>query len=245
MSTAEALHDSELHIVEQSETVEGRLSRLWLIEGGAGTEEAPDAGQAAPPVTPSKRQQLEWFAAVREEITNLAGNDDWGDDAVARRLLLRLFLLEQAVSADDGNDAEWHVREHATVMVDLLKLMQRRIEHADLDKPTEAAKFVAGTLADLDDREIAPLLGVDPKTVANWRQGKVGAVRKNPDRVVLVAQLLYELRSSWTSRGLLMWFSSEHPQLGRPPIELMAEDLGRHAETLRSLARAERGQLGA
>jgi hypothetical protein len=245
MSTAEALHASELHIVEQSESVEGRLSRLWVIEGGAGTEAAPEADRPAAPASPSRRQQLEWFATVREEITTLAGNDDWSDDAVARKLLLRLFLLEQAVSADDGDDAEWHVREHVTVMVDLLKLMQRRIEHADLDKPTEAAKFVASTLSDLDDREIAPLLGVDPKTVANWREGKVGAVRKNPDRVVLVAQLLYELRSSWTSRGLLMWFSSEHPQLGRPPIELMAEDLGRHAETLRSLARAERGQLGA
>jgi hypothetical protein len=245
MSIAEAFHDSELQIVEQSETVEGRLSGLWVIEGGAGRDTGPEAGRPASSVSASKRQQLEWFAAVREEITTLAGNDDWGDDAVARKLLLRLFLLEQAVSADDGHDGEWRVREHATVMVDLLKLMQRRIEHADLDKPTEAAKFVAETLSDLDDREIAPLLGVDPKTVSNWRQGKVAAVRKNPDRVVLVAQLLYELRSSWTSRGLLMWFSSEHPALGRPPIELMGEDLGRHAETLRSLARAERGQLGA
>jgi hypothetical protein len=236
MSTAEALHATGLHIVGQSEQAEGRLARLWVIDGG---------GEGSEPVSRSKREQLAWFASVREEITSLAGNEDWNDDAVARRLLLRLFLLEQAVSADDGHDGDWHVREHVTVMVDLLKLMQRRIEHADLDQPTEAAKFVASTLSDLDDREIAPLLGVDPKTVANWRGGKVAAVRKHPDRVVLVAQLLYELRSSWTSRGLLMWFSSEHPQLGRPPIELMDEDLGRHAETLRSLARAERGQLGA
>jgi hypothetical protein len=236
MSTAEALHDAELEIVEQAESVEGRLSRLWVIEGGAGRSAAPESA--------AKEQQLDWLAAIRDGITGLAANDDWGDDAVARRLLVRLFLLEQAVREDDGSDAEWRVREHVTVLADLLKLMQRRLEHADLDRPTEAAKFVAATLSDVDDREIAALLGVDPKTITNWRGGKVGAVRKNPDLVVLVAQLLYELRSSWTSRGLLMWFSSEHPQLGRPPLELINEDPARYGATLRSLARAERGQLG-
>ena len=241
MSTAEALHESELQIVEQAESVEGRLSRLWVIDGGP---QGDDERDEAHPDSAAKEQQLDWLAAIRDGITGLAANDDWNDDAVARRLLVRLFLLEQAVREDDGSDAEWRVREHVTVLADLLKLMQRRLEHADLDRPTEAAKFVAATLGDVDDREIATLLGVDPKTVANWRGGKVAAVRKNPDLVVLVAQLLYELRSSWTSRGLLMWFYSEHPQLGRPPLDLMREDLGRYSETLRSLARAERGQLG-
>jgi hypothetical protein len=229
VSTAEAIHEQG-PITRQAETVEDRLKRFWVIDGGA---------------SPAKARQLAWFAGVREGVAGLAANEDWGDDAVARRLLVALLALEQAVQDDDGEDRAWRVREHVTVMADLLSLMLRRLEHQELDDPAAAAAFVAATLSDLSDKEIAALLRVDPKTIANWRTGRVTSIRKNADRVVLVAQLLYELRSSWTPRGLLMWFGSEHPQIGRTPVELMDEDLPRHSETLRTLARAERGQLDA
>jgi transcriptional regulator with XRE-family HTH domain len=127
-------------------------------------------------------------------------------------------------------------------MSDVLRRLERRLEHAQLEDSGEAARYVFRVLADLPDADVAGLLGVSSRTVGNWRRG--GVVRPN-ERVVLVAQLLTYLEGSMTQRGLLLWFGSQQDGLGGRPCELLDDDLGEARRLLVPLARGSRGQLAA
>lgn len=186
------------------------------------------------------------MAELRKNITALADNSEWSDDSAARRMLVQMLRVEHAVSRalSRGEDPDLEAHRQLTLLGDLIGTAQRRAKREQLDDPVEAAVFCVQALQGVDDAEIASLLDVDPKTIANWRSQRTRSVRKNRDRVVLCAQLLFDLRNSWTARGAVMWFYSEHPGLdGQTPIELIQEDPLRHADRLRELTRAERGQL--
>ncbi len=127
-------------------------------------------------------------------------------------------------------------------MGDVLRRLERRLEHAQLEDSGEAARYVFRVLADLPDADVAGLLGVSARTVGNWRRG--GVVRPN-ERVVLVAQLLTYLEGAMTQRGLLLWFGSTQDTLGRSPCELLGDDLAEARRLLVPLARGSRGQLAA
>ena len=65
---------------------------------------------------------------------------------------------------------------------------------------------MAKALADVEVGQVATLLGTSPRMVSNYREGKVGQIRKDPARITLVAQLVNELLGSMTPRGALLWF---------------------------------------
>ncbi len=126
-------------------------------------------------------------------------------------------------------------------MGDVLRRLERRLEHAQLEDGGQAARYVFRVLRDLPDADVAGLLGVSARTVGNWRRG--GVVRHS-ERVVLVAQLLTYLEAAMTQRGLLLWFASPQDGLsGRSPCELLAGDLASARAQLVPLARGSRGQL--
>ena len=126
-------------------------------------------------------------------------------------------------------------------MGDVLRRLERRLEHAQLEDSTQAAQFVFRVLRDLPDADIAGLLGVSSRTIGNWRRG---GVTRHHERVVLVAQLLTYLEGAMTQRGLLLWFASPQDGLGgRSACELLAGDLGEARRLLVPLTRGARGQL--
>jgi hypothetical protein len=188
------------------------------------------------------------YREVRDRIREIAARPDWRDHPLTLELLDAVFELEARVEADPlGEDPEWRVREAIDRLRDLLGTIEREVEHGHLDDPAVAARYVLDTLADVDRSTVAAVLGVDARTLRTWQHTVPRQMRRdNQARVVLVAQLVYELTRSMGPGAIGRWFTREQPRLGgRSPRALIAADPGRAQEVLRPLARGLRGQLAA
>jgi hypothetical protein len=191
----------------------------------------------------AERQRL--FEDLRDAILGLARSPAWRSHDLSVELLLTLEDLRSAIESDpEGLDPMWRQREALMLMRVVVQAMLRQLDHEAIDDPAVAAKLVADTLDELETQEVARLLGATPKSVDNWRKGRVAQIKRNPNRIVLIGQLVYELRNSMTPRGVLMWFDRPRPQFGeRTPRELIDADVGDAAGKLLPLARGGRGQL--
>ncbi|HMJ03780.1 MAG TPA: hypothetical protein VK506_12615 [Conexibacter sp.] len=186
-----------------------------------------------------------WFEHLRSEILDVARSPAWRDHDLTVELLLTLEDLRAAIENDpDALDEGWHVRLPMQVMRVVVQAMLRQIDHEAIDDPVFAAKLVIEEFRHIETREVARLLGVTTKSVSNWRRGRVEQIKRNPARISLIGQLVYELRRGTTPRGVLLWFDRSREQLrGRTPRELLDEDVADAAPVLVSLARGGRAQL--
>src|SRR4051794_16526686 len=127
------------------------------------------------------------YRKVEDAVLDLANALPAGtEDYEARQLFVFLTALRRAI--DDGGD----VALAAMRMADVARRLERRLAHAVLERPEEAARYVLAQLEALGATELARLLGVSTKTVGAWRAGR--PVRQNVERVQLVAQLVSYLR---------------------------------------------------
>jgi hypothetical protein len=200
------------------------------------------------PVSRKRRvtERERWFERVRGEILTLARDPMWSDHALKVELLLTLEDVRAEIALDrDGLDEEWKVRYAMKLMHVVTQAMLRQLDHAAIDDPAVAAKLVVDELRNVAVGEVARLLGATTKSVRNWRDGRVEQIKRNPDRVTLIGQLVYELRNSWTGHGILMWFDRSREQFAeRTPRELIDADVTDAAKKLLPLARGGRAQLG-
>ena len=142
-------------------------------------------------------------------------NPAWRDHALGVELLLTLEDLRAEIALDpDALDAEWRVRYVMKIMRVVVAAMLRQLDHEAIDDPVVAAKLVADELRNVEVGEVARLLGATTKSVRNWREGRVEQIKRNPERIVLIGQLVYELRSSSTGHGILIWFDAPREQFG-------------------------------
>jgi len=186
-----------------------------------------------------------WFERVRSQVLGLARDPAWRDHQLARELLLTLEDLRAEIAADrDALDEGWKVRYAMKIMEDVVRAMLRQLDHEAIDDPVVAARLIVDELRNVAVGEVARLLGVTTKSVCNWRESRVEQIKRNPDRIVLIGRLVYELRSSWTGHGILMWFDRSREQFGdRTPREMMDDDVSEAGPLLLSLARGGRTQL--
>jgi hypothetical protein len=185
------------------------------------------------------------FEDLRAAILLLVRSPAWRTHDLALELVLVLEDLRAAIDGDpDGLDPDWHEREALMRMRVVVQAMVRQLDHEAIDSPPVAAKFVAETLGELEAGEVARLLGATTRSVDNWRRGRVEQIKRNPSRISLIGQLVYELRNSMTPRGVLMWFDRPREQFGgSTPRELLDADVADAAGKLLPLARGGRGQL--
>jgi len=167
------------------------------------------------------------------------------DDPGVIRMLSRAVELQRAASNDPaGTDPNWMVRQAARDLKDTVHLMERRLSRLNLEDPAEAASFVIKALQNVEVQRVAKLLGVSPKTVSQWRGGKVSTIKKAPGRVVFVAQVTRYLQSTWTPHGILAWFETPRQRLaGKAPLQLIDSENAEAWEQVRELARGSRSQL--
>jgi hypothetical protein len=177
------------------------------------------------------------YRAVEDAVLDLANALPAGtEDYEARQLFLYLTELRRAI--DDGGD----VALAAMRMADVARRLERRLAHAVLEDPDEAAHYLFAQLDSLGATALARLLGVSTKTIGAWKVGR--PVRQKVERVMLVAQLVSYLRYSMTATGLKLWFENPADQLGaRSPLALIDEDVRGAWEPLVAYARGGRGQL--
>jgi hypothetical protein len=192
----------------------------------------------------SKRAQL--IEEIIDCILDIAdGMPEGVDDPGVVRMLSRAVELQRAAGSDpDGTDSDWKVKRAARDLKDTVHLMERRLSRLGLEDPAGAATFVIDALRSVETQRVAKLLGVSPKTVSQWRGGKVSGIKKAPGRVVFVAQIVRYLQSTWTPHGILAWFETPRRQLsGKAPLRLIDSENAEAWERLRELARGSRSQL--
>ncbi|HEV3000025.1 MAG TPA: hypothetical protein VGW75_04725 [Solirubrobacteraceae bacterium] len=239
-------------VLEPPSTTDELRDRAEELAGEVAEQLQPAEDRAGERIEPTadlaREQRLarrdEFFAALRTAVMSIASSPAWRAHDLTTELLLLLERLRDELAADaDATDPEWRVRETLQRTLVVLHAMVRQLEHNELDRPEQAARFVAQALADVEVGSVAALLGTTNRMIGSYRRGEVGQIRKNPARVTLVAQLVHELLGSMTPRGALLWFDARHPQLAdRTPRELLDEDPATHRQALMALARGGRAQ---
>lgn len=202
-----------------------------------------------PPRAPSDVSEARWdaYRRFRGIVRKLTSHEEYENNPLFRELLDQTLELQERLEEDrDARDETWRVKEVVDQMRDLLDTMLREVDRNVLDEPIHAARFVISALGRAEQEDVAEMLGVNVRTLRAWKTGQASSVRKNPERVMIVAQVVFDLQRSMTPRGVVMWFKRGRAQLGgRTPLEVLENDLATAAETLRSLARGVRGQLAA
>jgi hypothetical protein len=193
----------------------------------------------------ARHRRLAAYRLFRQMMIAHARTAEWRGNPIVQELLLEVLTLEGDIEADeDGLDPDWRVRENLDRISQIVELLRRNHEHGALDDAPTAARFVVGELAGARDEDIADICGVETRTIRNWRKHQPGTIRVNGDRVVLAAQLIYDLRGTITAPGIARWFRRPRHQLdGRTPLDLMNENIDKAAGPLRDLSRSARGQL--
>lgn len=197
---------------------------------------ASDASRAA--------RRMTWYRGVENAVLDLSSAMPEGvEDYDVRKLLESVVELRRLLEDDlEASDPDGEVELATMQTADMVRRIRRRLLQQRLDEPRAAVDFILRTLSGVPISKLAALLGVSTKTVTAWRQGR--AVRQNVWRVVLVAQVVMNLRASMTPRGMVMWFEAERDQLGgRTPTQLLKDDEAAAYSALIDLALGGRAQL--
>ncbi|WP_320668487.1 antitoxin Xre/MbcA/ParS toxin-binding domain-containing protein [Patulibacter defluvii] len=160
------------------------------------------------------------FTDVIEALGRLANRDD-----------------DDALTTDEIDDLLTKIEAARHVLRDA-------VDHAGEQAVADTGQLIdqlSDWLPDVAQKDIARLLGVQPRTVQRWR---AHGPRRLTERERVVLDLVAVLRHGWTSRGVLRWFERPHPDLGgAAPIDLLA-DAEREGE-LRAAAVAGRAMRAA
>lgn len=170
---------------------------------------------------PANRHQTEEFIT---ELTDFALEllHTWPATAPRTHIDGLVTLLIRARTAHERDDDE----DLAIALVGMRTVLSRILRQERLvriEDPQEALASLDTSLDGWSADEVARIVGTQPRVLSNWRAGSVPR-RAALERLQLVAELVMELRTAMTARGVRMWFHNPVEQLdGRAPLDVLDE----------------------
>jgi uncharacterized protein (DUF2384 family) len=151
-------------------------------------------------------------------------------------------LLSATVQVEEALRSE---TQHLSIRIPL-EIMRSALVDMVEDRPVSADLPVGEVLHNLVDManvpqaDLADLLGVAPRTLQRWLTATGARVPSGDDdaRIRVVAQVVNQLRHSFTGPGGVKWFYRKHPVLGVAPVKWLG-DSKRYPQLL-SVARRSR-----
>lgn len=133
-----------------------------------------------------------------------------------------LTLLKRARSAHAQGD-----EENFDLALAGMRTVLARIRHqltlTRVEDSQGALELLDESLDGWSAEDVARVVGAQPRVLSNWRSGTTPR-KAALERLQLVAELVVELRTAMTPRGIRMWFDNPVPQLGgKSPIEVLDE----------------------
>jgi hypothetical protein len=200
--------------------------------------DSPRAASAGPPLTARRN-----YRELRDDVRALV---DGTSNPVGTELLAALLDLDTEIDADpSGMDHEWTVRRAADHVQDLIHVFLDKEAAISLQDPPVAVTETLAALEGTDQATLAAVFGVTPRTIRTWQSAPPQEIRRNPDRAVVIAEIVRELRGTMSARGVILWLQERRTELdGQTPLEAIEHDPIRARETLTPLTLAARAQLG-
>lgn len=160
----------------------------------------------------------------------------WPPTAPRGEVLNLLTLLKQArdAYADDDQDG---LKIALVGMKTVISRLREQERHAQIEEPSAALTFLDASLDGWSADDLAQVVGAQPRVLTNWRSG-TRPRPKSRERLLLVTELVADLRTAMTARGVRMWFDNPVPQLdNRSPQQLLDEDVAKHRTALLEFVR--------
>jgi transcriptional regulator with XRE-family HTH domain len=147
------------------------------------------------------------------------------DPYLTTTLWAAAFRAEKALRHDDDATQRRDVR----IALEQFRHALRDIaENQPYNADAPVREVLARTVETLatHQKTLAELLGVSVRQLQRWlaEDGPEPAA-DDAARIRVVAQVVNQLRHSFTGPGVVAWFYREHPLLGRRPIELLDDPL--------------------
>lgn len=176
---------------------------------------------------------------IREWILAAQRNTQFTDEMLVNQLARLWLEIDTAVQENDPDAFEM-----AVVMAEeAVRRAQRRRIREEFDESAEASiSFVLESLGHLSSAQLGELLGVSDRTIRSWQQQIPQRPQVDMDRLVTLAQVLYDVLASTTPRGAYSWLIRFNRGVGYSPLDALNRGDPEVLDALRRNARATRGQ---
>lgn len=135
------------------------------------------------------------------------------------------FRAEKALRHDDAANQRRDVRVALEQFRHALRDITENQPYND-DAPVRDVLARTAEVLAAPQKTLADLLGVSVRQLQRWlAQDGRDPTADDAAHIRAVAQVVNQLRHSFTGPGVVAWFYREHPVLGRPPIELLDDPL--------------------
>jgi uncharacterized protein (DUF2384 family) len=147
------------------------------------------------------------------------------DPYLAATLWAAAFRAEKALRHDDAKQQRRDVRIALEQFRHALRDIVENQPYGD-DAPVRDVLSKTAEVLAAPQKALADLLGVSVRQLQRWlaHDGTEPAA-DDAARIRIVAQVVNQLRHSFTGPGVVAWFHREHPLLGRRPSELLDDPL--------------------